>query len=62
MHGGAEDIDSILDTLSKYKIHITFFVVGDFVQKHPEAVKKMAAAGHNTVIIRMNILTLINYL
>lgn len=46
MHGGAEDIDSILDTLSKYKIHITFFVVGDFVQKHPEAVKKMAAAGH----------------
>ncbi len=46
MHGGAEDIDNILDTLSKYKVHITFFVVGDFVEKNAEAVKKMAAAGH----------------
>lgn len=42
----ADDIDSILDTLAKYKIHITFFVVGDWIDKYPEALKKMADAGH----------------
>lgn len=42
----ADDIDSILDTLSKYKTHITFFMVGDFVTKYPEAVKKISDAGH----------------
>lgn len=42
----AEDIDSILDTLSKYKVHITFFVVGEFAEKNPEAVKKIADRGH----------------
>ena len=42
----ADDIDSILNTLSKHNIHITFFMVGDFVQKYPEAVKKISEAGH----------------
>lgn len=42
----ADDIDIILDTLSKYKIHVTFFMVGDWVDKFPEAVKKIAEAGH----------------
>lgn len=42
----ADDIDSILDTLAKYKIHITFFVVGDWIDKYPEALKKMSEAGH----------------
>ena len=42
----ADDIDSILDTLSKYKIHITFFMVGDWVEKYPEAVIKISKAGH----------------
>lgn len=42
----ADDIDSILDTLSKYKVHITFFMVGDFVEKYPEAVKKISDNGH----------------
>lgn len=42
----ADDIDSILDTLSKYETHITFFMVGDWVQKYPEAVKKIADSGH----------------
>ena len=42
----ADDIDSILDTLSKYKVKITFFMVGDWVQKYPEAVKKISDAGH----------------
>lgn len=42
----AEDIDSILDTLAKYKVNITFFIVGDFANRYPEAVKKIAEAGH----------------
>lgn len=42
----AEDIDSILETLAKYNTHITFFMVGDFVNRYPEAVKKIAEAGH----------------
>lgn len=42
----ADDIDRILDTLSKYKIKVTFFVVGDWVDKYPEALKKISDAGH----------------
>lgn len=42
----ADDIDSILNTLSKHQVKITFFMVGDWVQKYPEAVKKISQAGH----------------
>ncbi len=42
----ADDIDSILETLSKHNCHITFFVVGDWVTKYPDAVKKIHDAGH----------------
>lgn len=42
----ADDIDSILSTLAKHNVHITFFMVGDFVDKHQEAVKKISEAGH----------------
>lgn len=42
----ADDIDTILDTLSKYKIHVTFFMVGDWVDRFPEAVKKISESGH----------------
>jgi len=42
----ADDIDSILATLEKHKIHITFFMVGDWVDKYPDAVKKIADSGH----------------
>lgn len=42
----ADDIDCILDTLSKYKVKVTFFMVGNWVDKYPEAVKKIAEAGH----------------
>lgn len=37
----ADDIDSILDTLDKCNTKITFFMVGDWVDKYPEAVKKI---------------------
>lgn len=41
----ADDIDSILDTLKKHDTKITFFMVGDWVSKYPEAVEKIATAG-----------------
>lgn len=42
----AEDIDSILTTLEKCNVKITFFMVGDWVEKYPEAVKKISDKGH----------------
>ena len=42
----ADDIDSILETLKNNGVHITFFMVGNWVDKYPEAVKKIYEAGH----------------
>ena len=42
----ADDIDSILETLEKNNTKITFFMVGDWIEKYPEAVKKIYEAGH----------------
>lgn len=42
----AEDINMILGILKKNEVKITFFMVGDWVDKNPEAVKKIYEAGH----------------
>ena len=42
----ADDIDKILETLQKNNVKITFFLVGEWVDKYPEAVKRIAEAGH----------------
>lgn len=42
----ADDIDKILEVLEKTNTKITFFMVGDWVDKYPEAVKKINEAGH----------------
>lgn len=42
----ADDIDKILEILKNNNVKITFFVVGEWVDKYPEAVKKMSEAGH----------------
>lgn len=42
----ADDIDSILEILKNNNVHITFFVVGNWIDKYPEAVKKIYEAGH----------------
>ena len=42
----ASDIDSILNTLERNNCKITFFMVGDWVKKFPEAAKKIKEAGH----------------
>lgn len=44
---GADDIDQIIEILEKYNVKATFFAVGDWARKYPEAVKKLAEAGHD---------------
>ncbi len=43
---GAEDIDSILDTLKMYDCRCTFFLVGTWAEKYPEQARKIKEAGH----------------
>ncbi len=43
---GNEDTQLLIDTLERYKIKATFFVVGDWVTKYPESVKALHDAGH----------------
>ena len=42
----ADDMEKILSTLKKSNVKITFFVVGDFVLKYPEVIKKISNEGH----------------
>ena len=42
----ADDIDSILKTLEENDTKITFFMVGDWIEKFPDSVKKIHDAGH----------------
>ena len=42
----AEDIDLILEALSNNNVKATFFVVGDWAQKFPKAVKKIHDSGN----------------
>ena len=37
----ADDIDKILNVLKENNVKITFFIVGDWIDKYPEAVKKI---------------------
>lgn len=42
----ADDIDLILQILEKQQVKITFFMVGDWIEKNVEAAKKIHEAGH----------------
>ncbi len=42
----ADDIDLILEALAKNKVKATFFMVGDWVSKFPDAVKKIYESGN----------------
>ena len=43
---GNEDTQQLIDILGKYNVKVTFFVVGEWVDKYPESVKALADAGH----------------
>ena len=40
------DTDQLIDILDRYGVKATFFVVGSWVEKYPESVKKFAEHGH----------------
>ena len=40
------DIDKIIEILKSNNVKATFFMVGDWVEKYPEAVKKINQEGH----------------
>lgn len=42
---GADDIPDIIDTLESNEVEATFFVVGDWAKKYPDAVKALHEAG-----------------
>ena len=42
----SDDIDKILEILKENNTQITFFIVGDWIDKYPEAIKKIHEAGH----------------
>lgn len=42
----ADDMDEILEILEQNNIKITFFMVGDWIDKFPEYVKRISEAGH----------------
>ncbi len=42
-----DDLDEILAILEKNDIKATFFMTGDWVERYPEAVKKIYKAGHD---------------
>lgn len=44
---GNEQTQNLLDTLEKYKVKSTFFLVGDWVRNYPDDVKNIAKAGHD---------------
>lgn len=43
---GNEETQTLIDILNQYHVKTTFFVVGAWVDKYPESVKALAAAGH----------------
>ncbi|HIV85335.1 MAG TPA: polysaccharide deacetylase family protein [Candidatus Monoglobus merdigallinarum] len=46
---GCEDTETLIDILGERNIKTTFFVVGEWVDKYPDAVKKLSDAGHEVM-------------
>lgn len=44
---GNEDTATILEILAKHNLKVTFFMTGGWIEKFPEDVKAIAAAGHD---------------
>ncbi len=44
---GSDDIPDILNTLEKHNVKATFFIVGTWAEKFPDAVKLISEAGHD---------------
>ena len=38
--------DQVLDVLAKHDVKVTFFMIGNRIEKHPETVNRVIAEGH----------------
>lgn len=43
---GAEDFNSLMDTLEKHNVKVTFFMTGGWVDDNPDCVKALVEKGH----------------
>lgn len=43
---GAEDVDAIIAALAEHNCRATFFVLGTWAEKYPDAIKRLSEAGH----------------
>lgn len=46
---GNEDTQTLIDILGGYGVAVTFFVVGDWVDRYPESVQALSDAGHEVM-------------
>lgn len=46
---GNEDTEQLIAIFEKYDVKVTFFVVGEWVDKYPESVKALSDAGHEVM-------------
>ena len=44
---GCDDTQDLINILAEYDVPATFFIVGQWVERYPEAVKMLADAGHS---------------
>lgn len=44
---GNEDTHTLLDILSSYNVHVTFFMTGGWIESYPDDVKAIKEAGHD---------------
>ncbi len=44
---GCDDTKTLIDILAQYNVPATFFIVGQWVERYPEAVKMLSDAGHS---------------
>ena len=46
---GNEDTETLIKIFDQYDVKVTFFVVGEWVDKYPESVKALHQAGHEVM-------------
>ena len=46
---GNEDTETLIEIFDQYNVKVTFFVVGEWVDKYPESVKALHDAGHEVM-------------
>lgn len=46
---GADDTETLISVLAQYNVPATFFVVGEWVDKYPNEVKRLSDAGHDVM-------------